>query len=359
MSGSLCAFRAAVCPETFGFFHDAATFPSGCGKMLMDSPFCNGVKPLKIVVTGGAGFIGSHLAARLSGLGYDVAAVDCFHPYYPAERKARQFQTLTGGRVPLVRLDLLDGERTKRWLVEFRPDVVYHLAALPGVPYSLEEPFAYIDYDIKATVNVLAAAGEAGVSHVLFASSSSVYGDRGNVPLKEEMADGRVVSPYAAAKYGAESFCHAYAHLYGYQMTIFRYFTVYGPWGRPDMAIGTFLRRLLVGEEIVVYGKGTARDYTYIDDIVAGMAAALHRSGGRSEVFNLGAGAPVTMEQLLAELRKHFPDMKIVHAPERKGDVKATWADITKAERAFGYKPKVAFAEGLARTVAWAREYER
>lgn len=327
--------------------------------MLMEMEFSNGGKLVKVVVTGGAGFIGSHLAACLSDQGYEVAAIDCFHPYYSIERKERQFEALTGGRVPLVRLDLLDGERTKRWLAEFRPDVVYHLAALPGVPYSLEEPLAYIDYDIKATVNVLAAAGEAGAAHVLFASSSSVYGDRGNVPLREEMADGRVVSPYAAAKYGAESFCHAYAHLYGYQMTIFRYFTVYGPWGRPDMAIGTFLRRLLSGEEIVVYGKGTARDYTYIDDIVEGMIAALHRSGGRSEVFNLGAGTPVTMEQLLAELRKHFLDMKIVHAPERKGDVKATWADITKAERAFGYKPKVAFAEGLARTVAWAREYER
>ncbi|MFC0297689.1 NAD-dependent epimerase/dehydratase family protein [Geobacillus jurassicus] len=314
---------------------------------------------MKVVVTGGAGFIGSHLAARLSDQGYEVAVIDCFHPYYSTERKERQFEALTGGRVPLVRFDLLDGKETKKWFVKFRPDVVYHLAALPGVPYSLEEPLAYIDYDIKATVNVLAAAGEAGAAHVLFASSSSVYGDRGNVPLKEDMADGRVVSPYAAAKYGAESFCHAYAHLYGYKMTIFRYFTVYGPWGRPDMAIGTFLRRLLSGEEIIVYGTGTARDYTFIDDIVTGMVAALDRGGGQSDVFNLGAGAPVTMEQLLAELRKHFPDMKVVRAPERKGDVKATWADITKAERAFGYKPRVTFAEGLARTVAWAREHER
>ncbi|OQP06383.1 UDP-glucose 4-epimerase [Geobacillus sp. 46C-IIa] len=314
---------------------------------------------MKVVVTGGAGFIGSHLAAYLSGQGYEVAAIDCFHPYYPTERKERQFQALTGGRVPLVRLDLLDGEQTKQWFAQFRPDVVYHLAALPGVPYSLEQPLTYIDYDIKATVNVLAAAGEAEARHVLFASSSSVYGDRGNVPLKEEMADGRVVSPYAAAKYGAESFCHAYAHLHGYKMTIFRYFTVYGPWGRPDMAIGAFLRRLMNGEEITVYGSGTARDYTYIDDIVAGMVAALGRSGSQSEVFNLGAGTPVTMEQLLVELRRHFPDMKVVRAPERKGDVKATWADITKAKRAFGYEPKVPFFEGLARTVAWAREHER
>lgn len=345
--------------ETIHFSLYAATFTASYGKMLMDINLSNGVELLKIVVTGGAGFIGSHLAACLSEQGHEVVALDCFHPYYSPERKERQFRALTGGRVPLVRLDLLDGEKTKSSLAQLCPDVVYHLAALPGVPHSLEQPLAYIDYDIKATVNVLAAAGEAGVSHVLFASSSSVYGDRGNVPLKEEMADGRVVSPYAAAKYGAESFCHAYAHLYGYQMTMFRYFTVYGPWGRPDMAIGTFIRRLMNGEEIVVYGSGTARDYTYIDDIVAGMVAALHRGGSQSEVFNLGAGAPVAMEQLLVELRKHFPDMKITRAPERKGDVKATWADIAKAEQAFGYRPKVPFAEGLARTVAWAREHER
>jgi UDP-glucuronate 4-epimerase len=315
------------------------------------------VNPLKILITGGAGFIGSHLVAKLLSLEHDVMVIDNFHPYYPAERKHRQFRALTGGNLPVYRIDLLDREKTEELFCRYQPDCVYHLAALPGVPNSLLKPLDYVDYDIKATINVLKAAGEAGAGHVLFASSSSVYGNQGNVPLKEEMATGEVVSPYAAAKYGAESFCYAYAHLFGYQVTIFRYFTVYGPWGRPDMAISKFIRHLLRGEEIVVYGTNTARDYTFVDDVVSGMIAALGRRGG-NDVFNLGSGRPIAMERLLQELKTHFPTMKVRYAPERKGDVKATWADITKAQRAFGYKPSVTFEDGLARTVAWAREYE-
>jgi len=312
---------------------------------------------LKILITGGAGFIGSHLVAKLLSLEHDVMVIDNFHPYYPAERKHRQFRALTGGNLPVYRIDLLDREKTEELFRRYQPDCVYHLAALPGVPNSLLKPLDYVDYDIKATINVLKAAGEAGAGHVLFASSSSVYGNQGNVPLKEEMATGEVVSPYAAAKYGAESFCYAYAHLFGYQVTIFRYFTVYGPWGRPDMAISKFIRHLLRGEEIVVYGTNTARDYTFVDDVVSGMVAALGRRGG-NDVFNLGSGRPIAMERLLQELKTHFPTMKVRYAPERKGDVKATWADITKAQRAFGYKPSVTFEDGLARTVAWARAYE-
>jgi UDP-glucuronate 4-epimerase len=315
------------------------------------------VNPLKILVTGGAGFIGSHFVAKLLSLGHDVMVIDNFHPYYSVERKNRQFRELTGGNLPVYRTDLLDGEKTADLFRRYQPDCVYHLAALPGVPNSLLKPLDYVDYDIKATINVLKAAGEADVGHVLFASSSSVYGNQGNVPLKEEMATGEVVSPYAAAKYGAESFCYAYAHLFGYQVTIFRYFTVYGPWGRPDMAISKFIRHLLHDEEIVVYGTKTARDYTFVDDVVNGMAAALGRRGG-NDVFNLGSGRPITMERLLQELKKHFPTMKVRYASERKGDVKATWADIAKAQRAFGYKPSVTFEEGLARTIAWARTYE-
>jgi len=315
------------------------------------------VESLNILVTGGAGFIGSHLVARLLSYGYDVAVIDCFHPYYSMERKRKQFQALTNGHhVRLYEIDLLEEEKVAQIFQAYKPNVVYHLAALPGVPNSLLQPLAYVDYDIKATINVLKAAGNVGVEHVLFASSSSVYGDLGEMPLKEEMATGRVVSPYAAAKYGAESFCHAYAQLFGYQLTIFRYFTVYGPWGRPDMAISRFIRQLLRNETITVYGNA-ARDYTYVDDIVTGMMLALKRNGS-NDVFNLGAGRPITMEQLLTYLRNEFPNMKVNDAPSRLGDVKATWADITKAQQAFGYEPTVTFEEGLARTIAWAKTHE-
>ncbi len=313
---------------------------------------------MKILITGGAGFIGSHLAAKLLSLHHEIIVVDNFHPYYSIERKRRQFRELTAGHtVTVYETDLLDVDKTIALFRQQQPDCVYHLAALPGVPNSLLQPLEYVDYDIKATINVLKAAGEAGVKHVLFASSSSVYGNQGSMPLKEEMATGNVISPYAAAKYGAESFCHAYANLFGYQLTIFRYFTVYGPWGRPDMAISKFICQLLHGEEIVVYGTQTARDYTFIDDIVAGMIAALHREGS-NDVFNLGSGRPVTMEELLCTLQEYFPNMKVRHAPERAGDVKMTWADITKAKQSFGYEPTISFKEGLAKTIEWAKTYE-
>jgi UDP-glucuronate 4-epimerase len=314
---------------------------------------------MKALVTGGAGFIGSHLTAKLLSLNYETIIIDNLHPYYPAERKMKQLKALVGNSdFSFYRINLLDWEKIAEVFKKHQPDCVFHLAALPGVPNSLLQPLEYVDYDIKATINVLKAAGECGAQHVLFASSSSVYGNQGNVPLKEEMATGNVISPYAAAKYGAESFCHAYANLFGYKLTIFRYFTVYGPWGRPDMAISKFIRKLLNNEEIVVYGKGTARDYTFIDDIVSGMIAALHRAEG-NEIFNLGTGHPVTMEELLRYLREYFPQMKIRYAPERAGDVKATWADITKAKEMLGYEPKISFKEGLARTIEWAKAYEK
>jgi UDP-glucuronate 4-epimerase len=314
---------------------------------------------LKILITGGAGFIGSHLAKKLLHLGHDLIIIDNFDPYYSPIRKKQQLEEIRKERsFHFYEVNVLDLEKTMSIFYDHHPEAVFHLAALPGVPRSLEHPLAYIDYDVKATVNVLKAAGEARVRHVLFASSSSVYGDQPFQPLKEEMATGRVISPYAAAKYSAESFCHAYAHLYGYTMTIFRYFTVYGPWGRPDMAISKFIRHLLKGEPITVYGENTARDYTFIDDIVDGMVAALSRENG-SEIFNLGAGQPVTMNELLLSLKQYFPNMKVIYERPRLGDVSATWADISKAKQLLGYEPKVSLKEGLAQTIAWAKDYER
>ena len=312
----------------------------------------------KVCITGGAGFIGSHLGKKLLELGHELIVIDNFHSYYSISRKQRQLQQIKDvGFFHFYHTDILQFDALKQIFFEHQPDMVFHLAALPGVQPSLIDPLAYIDYDVKGTVNVLRAAGEAGVQHVLFASSSSVYGNQAFQPLKEEMANGQVISPYAAAKYSAESFCHAYAHIYGYTMTIFRYFTVYGPWGRPDMAISKFIRQLLRDEVITVYGDHTARDYTFIDDIVGGMIQALERKGG-SNVFNLGAGQPVTMKQLLAELRVHFPRMRIRYELPRLGDVVATWADITKAKEKLGYEPRVSLREGLAKTVEWAKRYE-
>ena len=231
-----------------------------------------------------------------------------------------------------------------------------HLAALPGVAYSIERPLEYVDYDIKATINVLEACGQSHARQMIFASSSSVYGNQKG-PLKEEMATGNVISPYAASKYSAESFCHVYRQLYGFETKILRFFTVYGPWVRPDMAIGIFLKKLLKNQEITLFGEDRVRDFTYIDDIVEGIYLSLTPLH-RSEVMNIGSGRPISMLSLLNELAKYFPEMKIRREESRTGDVVQTWANIRKAQDLLGYTPKVSFEQGIAETVKWAKENE-
>lgn len=316
------------------------------------------VYSLKIIVTGGAGFIGCHLSRKLVEEGNEVLVIDAIHPYYSKKRKLDQLDYIgEAGPYRFEEKNLLDDEEDiRRIFLEFQADCVVHLAALPGVSYSLEAPGQYVDYDVKATVNVLKFSGESNVKKVIYASSSSVYGEQANKPLTEAMATGKVISPYAAAKYGAESFCHAFASMYKYDMTILRFFTVYGPWGRPDMAITKFIERILNGEEITVYGNGTSRDYTYIDDIIEGIYAAIHKARG-TNIMNLGSSCPVSIEELIEAIAKHFPDMKIHHAGFRQGDVTSTWADTSKAKELLGFQAKVPFDEGLARTVKWAVDY--
>ncbi|WP_144553183.1 NAD-dependent epimerase/dehydratase family protein [Peribacillus simplex] len=312
---------------------------------------------MKIIVTGGAGFIGSHLVKRLIQENHDVYVIDCLHPYYSPQRKKKQLENVASfGSFHFFQKDLLDREEMVTIFKQISPHVVVHLAALPGVAYSIEEPLKYVDYDIKATINVLEASGKAGVSKIVFASSSSVYGNQSG-PFKEEMANGKVISPYAASKYSAESYCHVYEYLYGFQVNILRFFTVYGPWGRPDMAIGSFIKKLMNGEEITLFGDGRARDFTYIDDIVNGIYLSINQLM-KSEVINIGSGRPILMDTLLAELKRHFPDMKINKEASRVGDVVNTWADIGKAKRLLGFEPKVDFIKGLSETVKWAKENE-
>ncbi|MCO0599084.1 NAD-dependent epimerase/dehydratase family protein [Peribacillus butanolivorans] len=312
---------------------------------------------MKIIVTGGAGFIGSHLVKRLIQENHDVYVIDCLHPYYSPQRKKKQLENVASfGSFHFFQKDLLDREEMVTIFKQISPHVVVHLAALPGVAYSIEEPLKYVDYDIKATINVLEASGKAGVSKIVFASSSSVYGNQSG-PFKEEMANGKVISPYAASKYSAESYCHVYEYLYGFQVNILRFFTVYGPWGRPDMAIGSFIKKLMNGEGITLFGDGRARDFTYIDDIVNGIYLSINQLM-KSEVINIGSGRPILMDTLLAELKRHFPDMKINKEASRVGDVVNTWADISKAKQLLGFEPKVDFIKGLSETVKWAKENE-
>jgi UDP-glucuronate 4-epimerase len=314
------------------------------------------MKYVKILVTGGAGFIGSHVASHLITEHYEVSVIDNFHAYYSPQRKKKQLgQVQAAGPCYLYVQDLLNEEVCKDVFMRHSFDAVIHLAALPGVTYSIQQPDQYMDINLKATLNVLKWAGQTGVKHVIFASSSSVYGDQEGQPLSEDMSNYKVVSPYAASKVGAEALCHAYQNLYGFQLTILRFFTVYGPWGRPDMAITTFIRKLLKNEAIDVFGENSARDYTYIDDIVRGIDAALHSSSDHG-IYNLGSGRPVSMSTLLEHLKGHFPHMRINEKPWRSGDVKMTWADISKAKEVLGYEPAVSFADGLGHTIKWAKK---
>lgn len=314
---------------------------------------------MKVLITGGAGFIGSHLAKRLISENCHVSIIDCLHSYYSPDRKILQLKQIEDfGEFDFYKHNLLDSESTIKLFNLISPDIVIHLAALPGVAYSIENPLAYVDYDVKVTINVLEAAGKAKVEKVIFASSSSVYGNQSHVPFSENMATGRVVSPYAAAKYSAESFCHVYEHLYGYQMNILRFFTVYGPWGRPDMAITKFIHTLLKSENISLFGSNSSRDYTYIDDIVNGIWLTMTKLES-SSILNLGSGRPISLEYLVSQLEQLFPQMVVKQEDKRLGDVDQTWADISKAKSLIGYEPKVEFQEGLARTVKWAIEYEK
>jgi UDP-glucuronate 4-epimerase len=313
---------------------------------------------MNILITGGAGFIGSHLTRKLLLENHHVTIVDNFHPYYNPNQKREHIKEINKIGVPflLIQADITEEHSCKKIFEENSFDVVVHLAAIPGVPYSIEQPHQYIDLDIKASVNVLKHAGETKVKHFIFASSSSVYGNQVGIPLSEEMVNGQVSSPYAAAKYGAESFCHAYQSLYGFQLSILRFFTVYGPWARPDMAMPIFLRKLIHGETLDIFGTHSARDYTFIDDIIDGINRTILYSS-RNETYNLGFGEPVYMETLLGHLNKRYPDMKTNQLGTRQGDVKMTWSDISKAKNRLGYRPLVTIEEGLDRMILWAEKY--
>ncbi|WP_243291200.1 NAD-dependent epimerase/dehydratase family protein [Bacillus sp. FJAT-47783] len=312
---------------------------------------------MNVIVTGGAGFIGTHVSRALILKGHRVLVLDNLHPYYSVERKKDHLAYIKeAGEFNFLKVDLRNETETLKSFRLFEPDAVIHLAALPGVRNSILHPQEYIDYDIKATVNVLKAAGEAGVKHVVFASSSSVYGNRHQEPMKEEMANGKVISPYAAAKYGAESFCFAYEHLYGFKVSVLRFFTVYGPWGRPDMAIAKFILKGLNSETIEVYDLNSARDYTYIDDAVDGILRVLFHSPN-SNIYNIGSSLPIPLTDVVALMKQHFPDIRMIESTPKLGDVTWTWADISKVNTTVGYKPKVTFEEGFLRTVEWAKKY--
>ncbi|WP_425997052.1 NAD-dependent epimerase/dehydratase family protein [Caulobacter sp. DWR1-3-2b1] len=320
--------------------------------------------PTPIIVTGAAGFIGMHVAERLLDRGETVIGVDNFNTYYDPALKAARAARLEGrDGFTMVRMDIAEHEALLELVKSSGAKRVVHLAAQAGVRYSIDNPFAYERSNLAGHLAVLEACRHSGVEHLVYASSSSVYGDRplNGEGFKESDPAETPVSLYAATKRSCELISQSYAKLYGFPLSGLRFFTVYGPWGRPDMAYYGFTQKILSGEPIEVYGEGKmARDFTYIDDIVDGIVGVLDNppAQGGHEVYNIGDNDPVGLMEMISTLEAALgaPAIKIMR-PMQPGDVTATYANIDKLHALTGYKPQVKLAEGLQRFVAWWRSY--
>ncbi|WAC59173.1 SDR family NAD(P)-dependent oxidoreductase [Brevundimonas sp. SL130] len=318
-----------------------------------------------ILVTGAAGFIGMHTAERLLGRGETVIGVDNFNDYYdPALKEARAARLEVRDGFTMVRADIADHEQMLALVRDKGVERIVHLAAQAGVRYSIENPFAYERSNLAGHLSMLEAARHNGVTHLVYASSSSVYGDRPleGAGFREDDPTVEPVSLYAATKRSCELLSQSYAKLYGFPQSGLRFFTVYGPWGRPDMAYFSFTRKIARGEAIEVYGEGKmARDFTYIDDIVDGIVGVLDHPPAQSghEVYNIGDSSPVGLMEMITTLEGALgAEAEKVMRPMQPGDVTATYADVSKLNALTGYKPKVTLAEGLPRFVKWWRGYE-
>jgi UDP-glucuronate 4-epimerase len=314
----------------------------------------------RVLVTGAAGFIGSHLVEALIARGDEVIGIDNFDPFYPRADKERNLAEV--GRPPSFtfrELDLLDVRSIRELLT---PDTsIVHLAAKAGVRPSLADPIGYARVNVTGTAALVEAARQAGVSRFIFGSSSSVYGDSTPVPFREDAAAIVPVSPYAATKRAAELFLTSVAPIYGLRTASLRFFTVYGPRQRPDLAIHAFTRKMVEGRTLTLFGDGTqARDYTYCDDIIAGVVSAIAWTASAPigvDTFNLGGNRSIPTEAMVEEIASALGIRpKIEWAPMQPGDVHQTAADITKSSAVLGYRPKTAFSDGIRCFVQWFRE---
>ena len=331
-----------------------------------------------ILVTGSAGFIGSHVAHRLLDRGDRVVGVDNITPYYdPALKLARLARLEARDGYRHLKLDLADREGTARLFDEARPEGVVHLAAQPGVRYSLEHPHAYVDSNLVGFLNILEGCRAARPAHLVYASTSSAYGANGRLPFSPHDSANHPLSLYAATKLANEAMAHAYAHLFRIPCTGLRFFTVYGPWTRPDMALYKFADAIVAGRPIDVYGEGRMqRDFTYVDDIVTGVVAALDHptevnpswdpqapdpatSGVAPwRVLNIGASRPVELMRYIEVLGEKLGlPVKLNLMPMQPGDVVSTEADISDTREALGYAPTTSIEAGIGRFVDWYRDY--
>lgn len=313
---------------------------------------------MAVLLTGGAGFIGSHTAERLLAAGREVIALDNFDPYYPAEMKRRNLAGLTGRPgFRLVEGDIRDAGLLNRLADEAPIEAILHLAARAGVRASVEDPILCAEVNVTGTTRLLEFARRRRIRRFIFASSSSVYGERSKVPFREDEPFDRPESPYAATKAAGEMLAFTYHRLFGLDVTCLRFFTVYGPRQRPEMAIHLFARLIDHGEEVPIYGDGTARrDFTYIDDIVSGVVAALDRAGGY-HVYNLGNSATTEVRELVRLISAALgKPARLKQLPSQAGDVSLTCASIDRAAADLGYRPGTPVADGIRKFAAWFRD---
>ncbi len=347
---------------------------------------------MKVLVTGTAGFIGSHLAEKLIRNNHEVLGLDIINDYYDVELKYNRlknagFETsLISYNTPIVssnssshrflKLDLGDQEGLLSVFEDYQPDIVVNLAAQAGVRYSLTHPFAYIDSNITGFLNLLEACRKHPVKHLVYASSSSVYGLNKNLPFSVHQKADHPVSLYAASKKTNELFAHSYSHLFGIPATGLRFFTVYGPWGRPDMALFIFTKAILKSEPLTVYNHGNMqRDFTYIDDIVNGIEKVMHNppspnpgwdasnpdpasSSAPYRIYNIGNSAPVKLLDFIEAIeRETGKKARLILKDMQAGDVPGTWADIEELVKDYSYRPATGIVEGIHNFVKWYREY--
>jgi UDP-glucuronate 4-epimerase len=324
----------------------------------------------KALITGAAGFIGSHLSERLLSEGWTVLGIDNFDDFYDPRIKRQNISAcLKNENFKLIEADIRD-RATMEQACNEGVEIIVHLAAKAGVRPSITQPLLYADVNVNGTVTLFEAARRCNIGKFVFCSSSSVYGNNKKIPFSEDDNVDFPISPYAATKKAAELICHTYHHLYGMRITCLRFFTVYGPRQRPDLAIYKFARLIEQGESITIYGDGTAmRDFTYIDDIIDGIVAAVNQlmagDTGQNEgsvavsgfnIYNLGESRPLAVNDLIIEMEKTLGKKAVKeYLPTQPGDVERTYADIRKAARELGYHPKTSIHEGLAKFVTWLR----
>jgi len=311
-----------------------------------------------MLVTGGAGFIGSHVCEALLKRGEDVVAIDDLNTYYNPKFKLENLAILKKYKnFKFYKADISKINQLSAVFKKHKFDKIIHLAARAGVRPSIQDPYIYELVDVHGTINLLELSHKHKIKQFVFGSSSSVYGINKKVPFSESDAISKPVSPYAACKIAGEAFCHTYAHLYGIPITCLRFFTVYGPRGRPDMAPYKFTQLISEGRTVPFYGDGKSkRDYTYVSDIVDGILQAL-RKKYEFEIFNLGNNHTVELKKLISLIEQNVgKKAKIKKMPEQPGDVPLTYADLTKSKKMLGYNPKVKIEEGIKKFVEWYKE---